>query len=207
LQLAFSLGYKKALMVGFDHSYKQPKKALEGDVIDQREDDENHFDPRYFRGKKWQAADTANMEHTYELSKAAFEKDGREVVNCTVGGKLEVFRRGDLATELNIVGKRPKKPPVSIKTEDYPKLLLIDITQLGDCTTTGELKQNLLKDWPVGKLLHFYSLVQQQIGVSPEGKDQALLMQQILSTAKTFDPDVILYRPVADNMKLHETPM
>lgn len=104
MQLAYALGYRKLVLVGFDHSYKQPA-SKEGDIIHQSEDDDNHFDRKYFKGKKWQAADTDNMEAMYRLAKRAFERDGREIVNCTVGGRLELFRRGDLAAE---VAKPPR---------------------------------------------------------------------------------------------------
>jgi len=100
MQLAYVLGYEKVLLVGFDHSYVQPDNVREGDRINQKEDDSNHFDPRYFKDRVWQAADTNNMEEMYRLAKAAFESDGREIVNCTVGGQLEVFRRGHLELEL-----------------------------------------------------------------------------------------------------------
>ncbi|TRO95897.1 glycosyltransferase [Glycocaulis profundi] len=100
LQLAAGLGYKKILLVGFDHSYKQQDSLKEGDLIEQRDDDENHFIASYFKGKVWQAADTGNMESVYEIAREHAEKSGIEIVNCTVGGKLEVFRRGRLAAEL-----------------------------------------------------------------------------------------------------------
>jgi len=100
LQMAFALGFKKVLLIGVDNTYTQPKNVIEGDVIEQVEDDLNHFDPSYFKGKKWQAADTGNMSDMYQLSKAAFESEGREIVNCTVGGKLELFRRSSLSAEL-----------------------------------------------------------------------------------------------------------
>lgn len=100
LHLAYGLGYRKAIMVGFDHYYKQEPAQKEADIIKSGAVDENHFDPKYFQNKKWQAADVDNMEAMYALAKQAFERDGREVVNCTVGGHLELFRRGDLAIEL-----------------------------------------------------------------------------------------------------------
>lgn len=102
LQLAVSLGYKKIILVGFDHSYVQPPEMKEGDVIDQKEDDENHFLASYFKGKKWQAADTNNMEKVYLIAKEECDRLGIDVVNCTVGGKLEVFRRSPLAKELPV---------------------------------------------------------------------------------------------------------
>lgn len=100
LQILYSAGYKKVLMIGFDNSYSQNADAKEGDLIKQEKDDPNHFDPNYFKGKSWQAADTVNMEKTYTLSKTAYEEDGRELVNCTAGGKLEVLRRSSLEVEL-----------------------------------------------------------------------------------------------------------
>ena len=100
LQLAYHLGYSRVLMIGFDHSYDQKATAKEGDVLYCESNDANHFDARYFKGKKWQAADTGRMGQVYELAKAAFEADGRVVKNCTVGGHLEVFERSSLEAEL-----------------------------------------------------------------------------------------------------------
>ena len=103
MHLAYGLGYQKALIVGCDHSYVQSVTAQEEDVLLSHEDDENHFDPRYFKAKKWQAADTEQMEAMYQLAKNAFEADGREIVNCTDGGELELFRRSSLEEELSTV--------------------------------------------------------------------------------------------------------
>ena len=100
LQIAYALGYRKVLLIGFDHSYQQSAGAAEGDVLRQDGDDQNHFRASYFKGKLWQAASVANMERTYERSRRCFELDGREIVNCTAGGNLETFRRGELAEEL-----------------------------------------------------------------------------------------------------------
>lgn len=122
LQILYNAGYRKILMTGFDNSYKQSSSAKEGDLIRQSEDDENHFDRSYFKGKTWQAADTDNMKATYVLSKKYFEADGREIVNCTIGGKLEVFRRARLADELpqrKLYSLRPgsvKKRKVAVVT-------------------------------------------------------------------------------------------
>lgn len=100
LQIAYGLGYKKVVMVGFDHSYKQKADVKEGDIILSDKDDDNHFHSSYFKGKKWQAADVNKMEEMYMLAKDAFENDNREIVNSTVGGKLEIFNRQTLADAL-----------------------------------------------------------------------------------------------------------
>ena len=101
MHLAYGLGYEKVLLVGCDHSYTQPKGVEEEEIIDSSEDDSNHFHPKYFKSKKWQAADVSHMEEMYMLAKQAFEADDREIVNCTEGGKLELFRRSSLEQEVN----------------------------------------------------------------------------------------------------------
>jgi hypothetical protein len=100
LQILYSAGYRKVLLTGVDNQYQQSPGTKEGVLILQKSDDPNHFDPSYFKDRTWQAADTSKMEETYVLAKAYYEKNGREIVNCTVGGQLEVFRRADLAAEL-----------------------------------------------------------------------------------------------------------
>lgn len=100
LHLAYGLGYRKVVMIGFDHNYKQPKGIVEQEVIQSYEEDENHFHPGYFRGKRWQAADVDMMDEMYRLAKEAFHEDGRVVINSTVGGNLELFPRLPLADAL-----------------------------------------------------------------------------------------------------------
>jgi glycosyltransferase involved in cell wall biosynthesis len=100
MHIAYGLGYRKVILIGFDHSYKQAKNLKEGEIIQENTDDVNHFNPEYFRGKKWQAADVVNMEAMYILAKEAYENDGREIINCTVGGNLEIFLRRHLEEEL-----------------------------------------------------------------------------------------------------------
>lgn len=124
LQLLYSAGYERVLMTGFDNTYKQSSTAKEGDLVDQKEDDPNHFDPTYFKGKQWQAADTEKMEDTYLLSKQKYEESGRDLVNCTVGGALEVLRRAPLESELKLA---------KIKTEvSVPRIALVTAFWEGD---------------------------------------------------------------------------
>ncbi|NRA27787.1 MAG: glycosyltransferase [Opitutales bacterium] len=101
LHLAYGLGYKKAILVGFDHSYVQPPGAKEQEIIKSDKADKNHFMDTYFQGKAWQAADVNMMEAMYCLAKDAYEADGREIINATVGGNLELFKRRPLREALN----------------------------------------------------------------------------------------------------------
>lgn len=100
MQLAYAMGYEKVVLIGFDHKYVQPKGTKEGSFISQVEDDDNHFAPTYFKGKIWQAADTSKMEEAYEVARTVYEAGGKRIVNCTIGGELEVFPRGILEKEL-----------------------------------------------------------------------------------------------------------
>jgi len=92
LQLAFFMGFSKVILIGVDHSFStkgQPNK-----VIVTEDFDPNHFDPNYFpKGFKWHLPDLDTSELGYVLARKVNESDGREVVDATVEGKLEIFRK------------------------------------------------------------------------------------------------------------------
>lgn len=94
MQLAYYMGFSEVVLIGVDHIFKtkgEPHKL----VVSQGED-LDHFDPAYFgKGFKWQLPDVAMSEKAYILAREAFEKDGRKIVDATVGGKLQVFPKVD----------------------------------------------------------------------------------------------------------------
>jgi glycosyltransferase involved in cell wall biosynthesis len=102
LHIAYGLGYRKVVLIGFDHNYIQSPGVQEEDIICSDEKDINHFNHEYFQGKKWQAANVEQMEKMYALAKEAFEADGRKIVNATKGGNLSLFPRQDLAVALHM---------------------------------------------------------------------------------------------------------
>lgn len=209
MQLAFTLGYEKVALIGFDHSYQQAPEMKEGDAVDQKAEDPNHFDPRYFQGKVWQAADTGNMEKMYLVARDAYEKAGRSIVNATVGGKLEVFPRKTLE---EVVGKEALPIYPAARPADAlvvkPRTLVLDMTEMGNGTATGEIKANLFKGWPADSLKQ----IAQQNGrnytsVTPDGagfKSEPILANQIAAEIDAFDPEVILFRPVAETPGLNK---
>jgi hypothetical protein len=96
LQLAAYMGFRDVALVGCDHNFvtSGPANAsvISGDT------DPNHFDPRYFAGGVvWDLPDLIQSEVSYLMAKQAFENLGGRVVNCTDGGKLEIFPRMSLA--------------------------------------------------------------------------------------------------------------
>lgn len=94
MQIAFFMGFKKVVLIGVDHAYSTSGHPHE--TIVSAGDDPDHFDENYFgRGFRWQLPDLELSERAYHLAKQNFEADGREIVDATVDGRLEVFPKVD----------------------------------------------------------------------------------------------------------------
>lgn len=91
MQLAYYLGFKQVILIGVDHNFKTKGKPHK--IIKQEENDPNHFSPEYFKGMKWQLPDLVTSEMAYQIAKYEFEQDGREIIDATIGGKLNVFKK------------------------------------------------------------------------------------------------------------------
>ncbi|HEY9075642.1 MAG TPA: 6-hydroxymethylpterin diphosphokinase MptE-like protein [Anaerolineaceae bacterium] len=90
LQLAYHFGFKQVILIGVDHNFVT--KGPANQTVVSQGDDPNHFHPSYFgKGFRWQLPDLEASEHGYRLARAAYEADGREVLDATIGGKLQVF--------------------------------------------------------------------------------------------------------------------
>ena len=90
LQLAFYMGFTQVILIGVDHSFST--KGKPNTTIVSKGDDPNHFHPGYFgKGFRWQLPDLETSEIGYQLARETYKKDGREVVDATVNGKLAIF--------------------------------------------------------------------------------------------------------------------
>jgi len=90
MQIAFYLGFQQVVLIGVDHRFLAPGRPHQ-EVI-QGGDDTNHFDPNYFgKGTRWNLPDLVTSESAYRLAREAYERDGRQILDATVGGALEVF--------------------------------------------------------------------------------------------------------------------
>jgi hypothetical protein len=97
MQIAYYLGFRNVILVGVDHSFATQGKPHT--VVESQGDDPDHFAPEYFgKGFRWQLPDLECSELAYRLAKNRFESDGGEIVDATVGGKLQVFRKVDYQT-------------------------------------------------------------------------------------------------------------
>jgi len=90
IQLAYYMGFQRVILIGLDHNFITKGKAHI--VIVTKDYDPNHFDPNYFsKGFRWQLPDLDASEKAYQIARDVFEKDGREILDATIGGNLQVF--------------------------------------------------------------------------------------------------------------------
>jgi hypothetical protein len=90
LQLAFYMGLEQVILIGVDHNFTT--KGHPNTTIVSGGDDPDHFSGNYFgKGFRWQLPDLDTSERAYRMAKAAYSAVGREILDATVGGKLDVF--------------------------------------------------------------------------------------------------------------------
>lgn len=102
MQLAYYMGFSKVILIGVDHNYGAQQGSPYKEVIMQG-DDPHHFSNNYFsRGFRWRLPNLEASEMAYRLARETYARAGREILDATVGGKLEVFPKVDYS---EIVGK------------------------------------------------------------------------------------------------------
>ena len=100
LQLAFHMGFDPVILIGVDHSFTTQGKP--NTTVTSTGEDPNHFHPSYFgKGFRWQLPDLDTSERAYIMARNAYEKDGRQVLDATVGGNLTVFPKIDFLALFN----------------------------------------------------------------------------------------------------------
>lgn len=99
IQLAKYLGCNPIYLIGVDLSYKVPNSVKKhGAVLTSTEDDENHFDPRYFgKGKKWHLPETERMQQAFTKAYYELKKEGVELINAGVDSKLKVIPKSKVS--------------------------------------------------------------------------------------------------------------
>ena len=94
LQVAYYLGFSTVILIGVDHNFVTQGKP--NVTVTSQGDDPNHFSSAYFgKGFRWQLPDLQTSEKAYQMARVAFEKDGRKILDATIGGKLQVFEKVD----------------------------------------------------------------------------------------------------------------
>jgi len=78
LQVAYYMGFERVYLLGVDADYSKS----------------HHFDGEQAENLSGGAAgDWSRVFRAHKLAKQIFEEDGREILNATVGGKLEIYKR------------------------------------------------------------------------------------------------------------------
>ena len=99
MQLAYYMGFSDVILVGVDHRFGVSGPAHQ--VVESEGPDASHFDPNYFgKGFRWQLPDLETSELAYTLARDEFCRDGRRIVDATVGGALTVFKKMSLEDAL-----------------------------------------------------------------------------------------------------------
>lgn len=94
LQLAYHLGFETVILIGVDHSFIS--KGKPNTTVVSEGEDRDHFDAGYFgRGFRWQLPDLDMSERAYAMARQAYQADGRQVLDATIGGQLTVFPKVD----------------------------------------------------------------------------------------------------------------
>ncbi|RNC86069.1 MAG: DUF115 domain-containing protein [Balneola sp.] len=94
LQLAHYLGFKEAVILGLDHTYKKDdykKKQRGGYIYDTSKIKDAHFDKDYAPEGISVPIDLEAMENAYIMAHNIFKESGRKVLNASPGTMLEVF--------------------------------------------------------------------------------------------------------------------
>lgn len=93
LQIAYYMGVCEVIIIGMDHRFAPAGPANSEQIM--TGPDPNHFSPDYFRDQKWDAPNLAGSEMSYRAARAAFEADGRRIIDATAGGACEVFEKAN----------------------------------------------------------------------------------------------------------------
>jgi len=94
LEMAYYLGFEEVILIGIDHTYSA--KGEPGMPMRSTQADKDHFDPTYFGpGAVWQLPNYMTMEEGYWRAKHLFESNGRQVVDGTFNGNLQIFPKVD----------------------------------------------------------------------------------------------------------------
>ena len=117
MQLAYYMGFSEVILIGVDHSFSTEGPA-NAEIISQGED-QNHFSKDYFgKGARWHLPDLEHSEMAYRLADLVYRCDGRQVLDATYNGQLEVFPKVDFQT---ILSSRDTKPAEAAAGRPFQK--------------------------------------------------------------------------------------
>lgn len=100
LESAFYMGFSEVILIGVDHTYREQGQG--GIPVVSKGEDRNHFSPDYFgKGTVWQLPNYEIMEHGFRQNQRLFEESNRIVVDATLNGNLNIFRKVNFVDYIN----------------------------------------------------------------------------------------------------------
>lgn len=95
LQIAATMNPKSVNIVGVDHNFT--KNVKNSASIEKFEgDDDNHFDPNYFKGQLWGLPDLEGSEVAYTRARKYFDGCSIPIIDYTIDGKCQIFVKDDI---------------------------------------------------------------------------------------------------------------
>lgn len=92
LQVAYYLGFKQVIIIGMDHRFQYSGTPNQSSIMQSK--DQNHFSTDYFKeGQSWDNPDLEQSEVSYQAAKKVFEDDGREILDATLNGGCNIFKK------------------------------------------------------------------------------------------------------------------
>jgi len=84
------MGFSEVILIGVDHNFVD--KGLGGKAVLSNGPDQNHFSKDYFgKGVTWQLPNLTVMEKGFTQMKHLYESNGKQVVDATFNGRLQIF--------------------------------------------------------------------------------------------------------------------
>lgn len=110
LQVAYFMGFHEVILIGVDHAYRE-RGVPNAVAVRQQPQDADHFHPEYFpKGSRWQPPDLLRSELAYGLARRVYERQGRRILDATVGGRCPVFERTDFTAIVQSGSSRRSVP-------------------------------------------------------------------------------------------------
>lgn len=96
LQIAATLNPKSVNIVGVDHNFTKNVENSSSTIEKFEGNDDNHFDPNYFKGQLWGLPDLEGSEIAYTRARKYFDGVGVPITDYTIEGKCQIFVKGDI---------------------------------------------------------------------------------------------------------------
>lgn len=101
LQIAYYLGFKRVVIIGMDHNFSYEGNPNQSTVMQGA--DTNHFIDNYFGyGQSWDNPDLEKSEQSYQIARDIFAAEGREILDATLDGKCQVFKKVNYRELFNV---------------------------------------------------------------------------------------------------------